>query len=1427
MNKILRVFLLSLFSFSAFAQTPSLSIIRINSENYCLGTELSIDVDIRGTFPAGNKFTVEASRFGNNGAERWEYPAELRGTRLVTILKDPALANSENFALKIISSNPKTETESSYPMRALTKASVQLTSRWGFSADTVNSTDQVSLSLITTPPSPGSVTLSTGEKFELIYASGWNGPYPTVVTLPRTRAGVYSIKEASNVCGPLPTSGQVALKVNNFDFMPVAVSPGQPCLGSEIKVRFNTDGGNFSPDTKFKIRLAGDNIYIDSYQYVDIPATLTGKNELTARIPDELPGQLVNYGTYFGIVTESPSAVSFNKALVVNLSPKPTFSLQAETTAMDIGEVIYLSGNPTGLPPFKITMTNGEVMEYQKAVSPEKTTSYQVKTFESGCGIIQNPPNTPVTITVRPSLVLAGPTSSVPVRTICEGQTARLGFRANGVSAQTTYMVAAQTYSGKKIRFAARLAGDSLEFTVPKNTSADRDLDYGEIWGITVESANPALTSPSISMEFQSPPVMVLSANSKQSVPFPSKIRLDFDVFGGGPYTLEQADGSKATYDYRNVWFEQFVKRDTTFRLVKLSNSCFSNTNPPTFPVKVADPAGTTPALMARLIKKTYCSGDSVEVELAFSGRFEAGNVFTLSYLRDAQSTTYPIRNVTKPGIYKIVLPKREGEVYTASLQLDSSLPRLVSETERFDLGIPPRKPQISPETSMQNPTVMYLGEVHAVVIGGSGRSAAVYSIDGVDNRVTLDHNGMYEVNLPLQHEKTTEFKLKSITNSCGTWNGEISSYFRGIAYKIEQNPSETFWHCAGSEAQVRFGFESGAPRPGTKFTLQLSKSGEAGSYTDVASATDTRMIGFTVPALPAGNYYARIYSSDNIYSNVRNILIGEAPTATLSVTYPVEGGSNATVPYGTPVVLTANLTGSDPWGILFSDGVLQRTTSRYGQYAPTITAPQTFSIAKVWNSCGYGTASGTVQVSVKATLEISKFPANADPAVCPGQKVNVDFALRGASLPAGTYLIFSVVNEKNAAVKLDSVNRTSGRIELTVPGNIPGQRFAIKAEIVSMEISKSLEYQLFATPDMTIYGDNTITAGEPTTLFVRANSSFAYNTAFELSDGKTYNHTAAYPGGITKIIVSPAATTTYTLKPVQSVCGSGKVSGSATVTVQPRLAQWISVRSVEGLRRSNVCSADTVRIYFDLQGNQTNTAGYEVQLSDSTGKNFVSLPTTGQFSPVTAIIPAGTTASNFYRIRLNSKEPNVSGGTFAEVLRIGARARGKVLTPSVTYQPGQVVNVVIGLEGSSPVSYRFGDDNFVRYRNAVRSSDTIALMPVSPVATYRISELTNECGPGTIDEPSTFRIELITAAEPAGEQITFGPNPASHALTIRFEHAAPRTIELLNVAGQQVFSGKYADKTVNIDLSAVPAGVYLLQVKRNRSAATYRIVKF
>ncbi len=1430
MHKLLFVSIIICRTFFAGAQT--LHIEKVHSENYCLGSELSIDVSITGVFPAGNKFTVVAFRGWGENERRWEYPAELKGSRLVTILTEKELANTQLFGLRIVSSSPKTETTTDVFIKALTTPLVTLSTKSGYAGDTLNSTDLIELALTAKPAGPGQITLNTGEKFELMhYDNEWSDGYTSFISLPRTKEGTYFVREAHNVCGTIEANGQVEIKVNPIDFFPVTISPRNLCEGSEFKLLFNTDGADFPSATKFRVRFfVTFNGYLVKQKYIDVPATLTDRNELTGIFPAGFDNYESNLGIYVGIVTENPAAVARNRALKVAAKPRPGYTLTATKPAIFLGEEVYIAANPVGHPPFKFTLSTGESFSYNFPDSPETTTTYQVQKMESGCGVAENPAGNPLTIAVNPGLLLGEIKDYSTVQSFCEGQTVRVRYRANGVNPNTTYTIEAGTFDETFFSFPGKVVGDSIEFFIPEMTGQSPNLNYGNVSGIRLVSSNPRLVSPVRSVRIYGRPFMMMAEQSQKSAPFPAVIRMDYNVYGGYPYAIEMADGTTKNYDSNTIWFYQFIKRDTTFKVAAISNQCFKNTDLPAFPLTVANPASMEPALYLRLIEKAYCMGDSVEVEVFFNGRFEAGNEFTLSYSRFAQIETFPVMTVSKPGIYKIRLPDRYEETYDASLQLSSSLPRLISETARFRFRLSPRAPGIFPQASRENPEQLYLEYPRDVIVSSTPNSLITYAYGGVEGVGVSDQNGQIRVPMKISNQELSEFSVRSVSNSCGAITSNAASYFYGIAYKIVLDPGEiNYERCTGMPTEVPFRLESGTANADTRFTLQISQSGSPETYTDIATTTSTYIFRFTTPPQKAGRYYIRVKSSDDLYSAPGTFLIGEIPTASIYV-----GGAQVTdttlfIEYGSAFYFNSALTGNGPVGITYSNGDRQVSNSGYSSHSIAITENQTFEIRKVWNGCGYGTTSGQVHIKVKPVIELSRYPQHSDAVICSGKEIELDYDIKGADNTQKNYLVFSLLQPGSPPVKLDSVNNLKGRVRLNIPGNINQRFLSVVAAIPSLKASGTLVYEVYASPDVTLFGSNTITAGESTALYVRTNNTFAHNTAISLSDGSVHNIVSSFPNGITELTVQPQTTTSYTLIAPVTQCGTGTVSGTATVTVEPRLSQWLSVSQVAGINKLTICNSDTIQVFFDTHGGQAPDAGYTLLVSDHTGDNFAPVPTFGTSSPVRGVIPSSTNESAYYKIRLVSQDQAISGSTYSGRINVGEYATAGVLTPYAYYRPGEPVEAIISLEGSKPVYYYFGDHNFAQHRSTQNHTDTIRLFPATPEAVYRIMETGNKCGTGNIGPGSTFSIELLTSTAPAGkaETVRLGPNPTQGMLTLYFNDSGERQVEIVDLKGQKVYGGAATQHRFTVDLSLLPSGVYLLNVRTAEKPVTYRILKY
>ncbi|GGM95160.1 hypothetical protein GCM10010967_30670 [Dyadobacter beijingensis] len=1428
MIRFLLTLLVSCFSLTCIAQSPSIRILNVKSDNYCTGTDLVISVAVTGTFPAGNQFSVVVRRDWDASPEVWTYPAELKGSELITNLKDAKLANYERIVLKVVSSNPKTETEN-VSFRVISKSTLRIATRLGLAADTVNTGDPIELGLTVSPPSPGEVTLNTGEKFQLLYPSYGSESYKTNIKLPLAKAGTYSVKEASNACGPMAVSGQVTVRTNQLDFYPTSVFPHTVCEGGEFKVGFSTGGQDFAAGTQFKLRVYKGDEYAEQLDYADVPATLTGKNELTARFPEKFALDAFSTQFRIGIVTTNPASVTRNDGLDIWVSPKPAFKLTTENPSVVLGQSARLNAQLSGMPPYLITFTNGQKMtSSQLDVYPKATAEYKVKTFETGCGVIENPVHTPVTVTVRPGLYLGTPNSYVN-RNFCAGQTVRLPFIAVGTGSQTTFTVEALTRDNQKFVFQAKVAGDSVEFTIPVDNSRDPLKNYGMVSRARLVSANPAMASEATYLTIQGEPFMTFSNLSLKSVPFPSTVRMDYDLHGGGPFVLEYADGTSRSWDASNYWHYQFIRKDTIFQLKSLSNQCFRTTGLPAFPLKVEKPADQSPALFLAFPYRGYCMGDSVEVEVFFNGKFEAGNVFTIAYSKDAQSQEFPLMTITKQGRYKIRIPGDGRSTFTASLLLTSSLPRLVSETERFDLrpkslylGLYPDGSQGSPATISNN------GGKQSLMVRSMPFTTVKYNVNGQPGTIVTDSqgDGRFETSLP--PNQVSVFQATSAVNACGNLEKTVSSYLYFKEYTLTIGYPYENVYCAGTQAKVTFDVREGQAPAGTQFTLQMSTPESSNTFVDIATITDGRAFTITIPERPAGIYYMRVRSNAGVQSDPAVYRIGRKPEVVLGSHAQPGNEPTLAVPYGGDVHLYVRNTGTAPWNVQFADGQVERSDQEEIYYTKKVTGPEVFTLAKAWNTCGFGTVSGKVTVNVKPVLKVSHVPETGPGIFCAGQPVEVGYKISGIPSLGNNYLVFTLTRGTQKLAKLDSTQKLEGTMLLRIPsGYVGDQTLGVVATVQSMDLSGSLAFQPYQVPDMTLFGNNSIQAGQTVRLFVRANAAFAQNTIFELSDGTSYSFGIPAKGRIMEIEKQPAATTTYTLKAPGSVCGVGKVNGSATITVEPKKQKSLSIQSVEAIGKWYRCASDTVSVSFYSNGDLTG-AVYTVHLSDSLGENFRPIPTFGTGSPLRAVIPAGTKAGNSYRIRITSSDPDMQTATMSALVGIEAYATARLTASEVFYQTGQKTYMVVQFEGSGPFNYRYGigSESIQRYPSG--NPDSLLLRPVSDAVEYRLLEVRNVCGVGKLRDPSVLKVELITGTEPSpsDEVLRFGPNPTGGVVDMWFRDAAQRDILLYNAHGTRLKQLRSRSSNAAIQLSGQPAGVYLLEIKGKRGTARYRIIK-
>jgi hypothetical protein len=96
----------------------------------------------------------------------------------------------------------------------------------------------------------------------------------------------------------------------------------------------------------------------------------------------------------------------------------------------------------------------------------------------------------------------------------------------------------------------------------------------------------------------------------------------------------------------------------------------------------------------------------------------------------------------------------------------------------------------------------------------------------------------------------------------------------------------------------------------------------------------------------------------------------------------------------------------------------------------------------------------------------------------------------------------------------------------------------------------------------------------------------------------------------------------------------------------------------------------------------------------------------------------------------------------------------------------------------------------------------------------------------GCSDSLSVF-VDNVTGVIERGEELKVNlfPNPSDGTFIIEMNNYTEATIEVLDVIGNKVLVIQNPTKANSIDITAEPAGVYLVQIASNKTLLTRRII--
>lgn len=610
----------------------------------------------------------------------------------------------------------------------------------------------------------------------------------------------------------------------------------------------------------------------------------------------------------------------------------------------------------------------------------------------------------------------------------------------------------------------------------------------------------------------------------------------------------------------------------------------------------------------------------------------------------------------------------------------------------------------------------------------------------------------------------------------------------------IVTNDISTATACAGSSVSVSF-VASNLVNPTKRlFIVQLSNIGGAFSNPTSLSTGQKSPISVTLPASAIGGDYRLRVITDTTgvaYTPSAVFMMLKRPTAALT--------GDTTIGVGGSATLSLFFSGNGPWTYTFTNTNTGTTSSNplRGIVQPTVTT--TYALQSVSNICGTGTVSGSAKVTVIPRITTDFTAAT----ICAGATISVPFTLIGAFETTGvTY----TAQLSNAAGSFDApINIGTGNVS-PVSGVLPtnltagtGYRIRIVASAVSTTVMSN-SITIKPLPTAVLSGGASITVGESTNLSIAFTGDAPWT--YKLSNNQT--GTATTTPTITN--VNPSITTTYTLQSISNACGNGTVSGSALITVIPRI-------SVAEVALGSVCVGTNISLPFVVTGSFEMPVSYTAQLSDAAGSFTAPVNLkTGSGSPLDINIPSNLPAGNGYRLRVVANANATYINSFAFAIKVRPTA---IISGNPTINFGETASLNLSFTGEGPWTFGLSDGTT---STTDRTPFGVNVKPTQ-TSTYLVSSVRNLCGDGSTSGSGLVTViprlltENVSSAVCSGKdvEVKFGIGGTIPANTTFQAQLSDSTGNFANSIS--IGTGSRSPITATIPSSILPGSNYRMRV--------------
>ena len=1386
----------------------------------CKGSTSSLPFISTGPFESGNVFKVQIR---NSNQNVWT-DLVTEGTSSPLKFTVPANFDENNYYysyyIRVVANKPNVLGSELHISLLSVKPNLTLL---GLSSSFINPFESVNLRIKGT----GSFIKAVLNDSTVIEIGNTSNIGDNFIIYPK-KSNDYSIAYATNACGRGDVSGTAKLIVNEIGLKLISV-PANACLGGKIQINYSSTE-KVSSLNKFKIGLQSG---LDKEYEID---AIEKNGYIEAVLPSYIAAAFI-YNVR--IISSSPKAVSAwsSSSDRIFIGDKASAEITSHSENIYWGYPVLIEYKVTGIGPWNIILNDGVFFNinynpdyttpnspysglFSKLVLPDKSKSYSILAFTSKCGVGSTGKNV-MDVNVKPGVVIDSLKEDME---ICLGDSFTAKYSTFGDNGSITAFVTTSSYgtNNDRIKVPAIFNNGIVKVTLPKNLLDNKipdsdnfylGISYGNDPYQVTYSRKPfkIRTLPSVSFSSPLPINLVTKGNAS----------LQLITYGTGELSVLLDDSTRQTIypGYRltnySIYFNVQVGETKTFKLKSISNICgtVSTTDNRGLTVYVNRPADYDITLKNPPTK--LCVGEKTKIYFKTFGTFKTENEYKV------ELTQYGVTKIIgtgKSSPIDVVIPDvnlNNNTNYT--IRVVASAPTTISDNPYITINT-------KPSISLSLGSTLEFGtlvdeEVTFNLYGSTG---------GATNSFIFSDGSTFkggQQQVVRQFKSSTNFSIKSVSNECGIGTAADNFYKINIVpFKIYSTMDNTIY-CTESYYNYNYGIY-GAKELNVTFNLQISPQKDS-IFTDLVTNSSENPIRYKIPStLKEGNYLLRLVSNTavKVYSQITGWQVKLPIKANLTA----PDGSNAvSIEGGTSVNLKYSISGTTPVSTILvddKDQIFRGVLSYDNNQSLTPIKSTTYTLKSLENTCGYGIGTGSVKVTIKPSITVNQLNIYT---ICSGKDITVNASSFG-EFDAGNTFKFTLIDSKKNRFDVSEVSLLSGETKLKIPNNLSYDTYQLEVSSTKPIVTKTYGNNLsvITLPDATISGNTIINSGQQTYISVvnsntKNNPSYYDDAIYVLS-----NDTQGYTSYGKLVNVRPTKTTTYTLKSITNSCGIGKVSGSATVTVNPLTDK--SINTNFGVYSATyVCAGGQQYVYFDAQGTFSVTNKFLAQISDKNGENFKDIVSEGDKSPLKVTIPEDLSEGENYRIRIIASDKDVSSSANIYSLNLFKVSTATLDSTTYLFSEGKPVNVKINLTGTAPWSVKFGLEELsaTTYR-ATASPFVIKLNPLSPIA-YKVFSVNDAYCVGKVLGIGIVKLELITANEELSDiELNLFPNPTSDRITIQSDYFKNTTLQITDNFGKQMLQQNINKSETIIDLSNYSSGQYFFQLERDNKRVIYKIIK-